>query len=144
MTFRTTVATVGALWVMGLALQTGAVAQQKTVWDGVYSEAQAKRGEAAYTAECASCHQSDLTGDGFAPGLSGPEFAAAWNELPLSDLFERMRLSMPPSDPNAVPPADKIDIIAFMLKANEFPAGAADLPKDAEGLKQIQYRATKP
>ena len=143
MMFRNAIMTVGMAWALGLALQTGAGAQQKSSWDGVFTEEQAKRGEAMYVAECASCHQEDLAGDGFAPALTGAEFAAAWNGLPLADLLDRMRQSMPPSDPAAVTVAQKVDVIAFMLKANDFPAGSTELPQEAEALKQILYRATK-
>jgi quinoprotein glucose dehydrogenase len=133
---------VGAIWLAGAVTQTGA--QQKTVWDGVYTEEQAGRGAAAYEKDCASCHQGDLAGDGFAPGLAGPEFAAAWEGLSIGDLMERIRISMPPSDPASVPPATKVDIIAHVLKANRFPAGSTELPAEVEALKQIQYKGTKP
>ena len=61
---------------------------------------------ATYKAECASCHQADFGGDGFAPGLAGPEFASAWNDLSVGDLYERIRVSMPPSNPGALAPAN--------------------------------------
>jgi S-disulfanyl-L-cysteine oxidoreductase SoxD len=144
MTFRTAVLVVGVTWLATVAMQPRVEAQQKTVWDGVYSEAQAKRGEEAYTADCASCHQADLGGDGFAPALSGPEFSSAWNDLSLGDLFDRIRQSMPPTDPAAVPPAAKVDIVAFLLKGNKMPAGTTELPTEAEALKQIKYLANKP
>jgi len=133
---------VGVVWLAGAATQTGA--QQKTVWDGVYTEEQAKRGAEGYEKDCASCHQADLAGDGFAPGLAGPEFAAAWEGLSVGALMERTRISMPPSDPASVPAAAKADIIAHILKVNQFPAGTAELPAEAEALKQIQYKGTKP
>ncbi|HVG86016.1 MAG TPA: c-type cytochrome, partial [Vicinamibacterales bacterium] len=105
MTFRRAVLGVGMLWLAAVAIERGVDAQGKTVWDGVYSEEQATRGQAAYEAECASCHQPDFAGDGFAPGLAGPEFASAWNDLSVGDLFDRVRQSMPPSNPGSVPPA---------------------------------------
>ena len=95
------------VWLAAITAQPRAVAQEKSSWDGVYTEEQATRGEAAYTADCASCHQPDLAGDGFAPSLAGPEFAAAWNDLSVGDLYDRIRQSMPPSDPGAVAPAAK-------------------------------------
>lgn len=144
MRFRTTVLGMGLVWLAAVAVQPGIEAQGKTVWDGVYSEAQAKRGQAAYEAECASCHQADFGGDGFAPSLAGPEFASAWNDLSVGDLFERVRQSMPPSNPGGMPPATKIDVIAYLLKGNKFPAGSAELPKEAAGLKEIKYLANKP
>lgn len=144
MTFRTAVLAVGAAWVAAVAAQPGVVAQQKTVWDGVYTEEQAKRGAELYARDCASCHQADFAGDGFAPGLAGPEFAAAWEGLSIGDLYERIRVSMPPSNPGATSAAEKVDILAHILKGNRFPAGKSELPKEPEGLKQIEYRANKP
>lgn len=142
---RTAIFGAGLIWVAAVTAQPApAGAQQKSVWDGVYSEEQAKRGEAAYSQECASCHQADLGGDGFAPGLSGPEFSSAWNDLSVGDLLERIRQSMPPSNPGALTVEQKVDVIAFVLKGNKMPAGPADLPKDLEALKQIKYLANKP
>lgn len=115
-----------------------------TVWDGVYTPEQAKRGEGTYQKECSSCHGGDLAGDGFAPALSGSEFSNTWNGTPLGDLFERIRISMPPSGPNAVTPTDKADILAFLLKSNQFPEGKAELPAQTEVLKGIQFQANKP
>ncbi|MGE0459995.1 MAG: c-type cytochrome [Vicinamibacterales bacterium] len=142
MKFRAVAAVVSAVWLAGAVTQMGA--QQKTVWDGVYTEDQAKRGAEAYEKDCASCHQADLAGDGFAPGLAGPEFAAAWEGLSVGDLLERIRISMPPSDPNSVTTAAKADIIAHLLKMNQFPAGKTELPSDLDAAKQIQYKASKP
>jgi quinoprotein glucose dehydrogenase len=144
MTFKSAMMAVGTVWIAGMVLQPAVTAQEKTVWDGVYTEAQAKRGQAAYEADCASCHQADFAGDGFAPGLAGPEFAAAWNGLPISDLYERIRQSMPPSNPDSVPPATKVDIVAYLLKGNRMPAGTTELPKEPAAMKEIQYKATKP
>ncbi|MDH4065904.1 MAG: cytochrome c [Acidobacteriota bacterium] len=144
MTFRGVVLAIGVAWVAGVAIQSRLVAQQKTVWDGVYTEEQAKRGAELYSRDCASCHQDDLAGDGFAPGLAGPEFAAAWEGLSVGDLLERVRVSMPPSNPSSTTTAEKVDIITHILKSNRFPAGATELPKEPESLKQIEYRANKP
>jgi S-disulfanyl-L-cysteine oxidoreductase SoxD len=144
MTFRSVTMAMAMVWVAAVAVQPGVLAQKKTVWDGVYTEEQAKRGAAAYERDCSSCHQGDLAGDGFAPGLSGPEFASAWEGLSVGDLVERIRVSMPPSNPGSLPLADKVDIVAHILKANNFPAGTAEMAKEVEPLKAIEYRANKP
>ena len=144
MTFRTAVLGAGMIWLAAVVAQPRVDAQQKTVWDGVYSEEQATRGQAAYEAECSSCHQADFAGDGFAPSLAGPEFASAWNDLSVGDLYDRIRQSMPPTDPSAVQAATKVDIVAYLLKGNKMPAGSTELPKEVDGLKQIKYLANKP
>jgi mono/diheme cytochrome c family protein len=118
-------------------------AKGASVWDGVYTAEQAKRGEATYQKECSSCHGGDLGGDGFAPALAGAEFSNTWNGATLGDLFERMRISMPPSNPDSVPAAGKADVLAFVLKSGKFPEGKAELKPQAEVLKAIQFQATK-
>jgi len=134
-----------------LTLATGAVTsaalraqQPATTWDGVYTAEQAKRGEAAYGTACASCHGGDLAGDGFAPALSGSEFVNTWNGTPVGDLFERIRSSMPPSGPDEVSAAEKVDIVAFLLKSNKFPEGKTELPSSADAMKTIMFQANKP
>ena len=77
-------------------------AQEKSQWDGVYTEAQAQRGEPLYQQYCSSCHGPDMAGGEMAPGLAGGEFSANWNDLSLGQLFERMRTSMPQNNPGSL------------------------------------------
>jgi len=120
------------------------IALGASVWDGVYTEAQAKRGEAIYQKECASCHGEDLAGKGQAPPLTGNDFKMDWNGLSVGDLFDRIRISMPADHPGKLSPDQNADTLAFILKANQFPAGKKDLPVDGDALKQIQFETTKP
>lgn len=121
-----------------------AVQSGSSTWSGVYSDEQAKRGALAYGQHCTECHLEDLAGDGFAPALKGPEFMNNWNGLTVGDLYERIRISMPPGDPTAVTAKDKADIIAHMLKSNGFPAGKTEVAAQTEPLKAIKFEATKP
>ena len=57
----------------------------------------------------------------------------------MGDLYDRIRQSMPPTDPGAVQAATKVDIVAYLLKGNKMPAGGTELPKEVDGLKQIEY-----
>ena len=116
----------------------------KSIWDGVYSEAQATRGKALYSQECASCHGGELTGGEMAPPLAGGEFMAGWDGLTIGDLFERVRISMPQNAPGSLSGQQNADILAFMFSANKFPAGAEELPKEAGILKQIKFEVKKP
>ena len=75
---------------------------QSSVWDGVYTEDQSKRGQALYTKECAACHGSELSGGEEAPPLSGGAFMANWSGLTLGELFERIRVSMPEGKPGSL------------------------------------------
>src|SRR2546429_8929685 len=74
-------------------------ADSRSVWDGVYTEEQAKRGESVYHKECAACHGDMLIGGESAPPLTGGAFLANWNGLSVGDLFDRIRKTMPQSAP---------------------------------------------
>jgi len=145
MTFRVLGALVLAGWTAGLAHGVAAApAQGTTTWSGVYTDAQAKAGADAYMKNCSECHLQDMAGDGFAPPLKGPEFMNNWNALTVGDLFERIRISMPPSNPSAVNAQDKAAIVSFILKQAGFPAGSTELGSQTEPLKAIKFEATKP
>lgn len=116
-------------------------AQGKSVNDGVFTDEQVKRGEAAYKKDCVSCHGDGLDGDGFAPALSGSEFMSNWNGTTVGDLYDRIRISMPPSNPASVPAQSKADIIAFVLHHNKYPTGKTELA--ADGLKDIKIELPK-
>ena len=116
--------------------------QTKTTQDGIYSDAQATRGEAVYGKSCASCHGPNLEGDGQAPALADKAFASEWNDQPLSDLFERIRATMPGDAPGTLKPTDVADVLAFILKKGGQPAGRAELPADAAALKPVTFKKT--
>ena len=119
-------------------------AQGKTTLDGIYTAAQAKRGEAIYVGSCASCHGADLSGGGQAPELAGQEFNKGWNDLSLGDLFDRTRATMPADKPGTLTPEPAADVIAFLLQKGNFPAGHTELPSDVAGLKAITFVAPRP
>ncbi|MCU1381726.1 MAG: cytochrome c, class [Acidobacteria bacterium] len=116
-------------------------AQGKNTLDGIYTEAQAGRGETIYAASCASCHGDDLSGGGQTPALAGKEFNVDWTDLTMADLFERTHGTMPADKPGTMTPAQTADVIAYLLKKGNFPAGAADLPTDTAALKAIKFVA---
>jgi mono/diheme cytochrome c family protein len=122
---------------------TGAQEPSRSVWDGVYTEEQAKRGAALYGRECASCHGTDLTGADEIPALSGPAFLANWDGLTLGDLSERVRRTMPPNMPGQLSRRQVTDIVCHVLSVNGFPAAKTELEPNAESLKQIRIEATK-
>ena len=125
------------------AKQAAAPGAAKSVWDGVFSKEQADRGAAAFKSNCSECHGNDLAGDGFAPALSGSDFMGNWTDLSVGDLFERIRVSMPPSGPSGVTPAQKADIVAHILDVNKFPAGTTELEPKTEVLKTIKIEMKK-
>jgi mono/diheme cytochrome c family protein len=116
----------------------------KSQWDGVYTEEQAKRGESLYAQNCAACHGPDLSGGEMAPGLTGGEFSANWNDLSLGELFDRIRISMPQSAPGSLSRQQNADILSYVLLKSGVPAGKTELPTQTEVLAQIKYMAQKP
>ena len=131
-------------YIAGVTLHARQDAAAKTVWNGVYSEAQAKRGEQKYGEYCAKCHGPDLSGADVAPPLAGGEFTSGWNDLSVGDLFERLQITMPADKPGSVSRQDNADIVAFLLGKNRFPAGEAELPTQTDVLKAIKILTQKP
>ena len=121
-----------------------ASAQSKTTLDAIYTEAQAGRGEKIYADSCASCHGDDLAGGGQAPALAGKEFNVDWDDLAMSDLFDRTRGTMPADKPGTLKPEQASDVIAFLLQKGNFPAGQSELTSDAAVLKGIKFISPKP
>jgi mono/diheme cytochrome c family protein len=115
-----------------------------TVWDSVYSSAQAVRGESSYVKLCARCHQASLGGADQSPPLVGSAFLGNWNGLTLADLHDRIRTTMPPDSIGIADRQAVADVIAYVLKANGFPSGATDLLPDAERLKSITVQTSRP
>ncbi len=119
-------------------------ASPRSVWDGVYTEDQAKRGESVYQKECASCHGASLGGGESAPPLTGGTFLSNWNGLTLGDLFDRIRKTMPLSGPGRLTRQQDADVLAFMLIRNKFPAGKTEIYRQSEMLKEIRFDSERP
>jgi S-disulfanyl-L-cysteine oxidoreductase SoxD len=119
------------------------VLRAASVWDGVYSEEQAGRGAGLYRQECVSCHGQKLEGRGQAPPLAGTDFATDWNGMTLDDLFEKMQTSMPADQPGHLSREQNAALLAYILSANKFPAGASELSTDADRLRQIRFETTQ-
>ncbi len=132
----------GALAAAGA--QVPAAAQDRSVWDGVYTAEQAARGGPLYATECAACHGPELEGGEMAPPLEGREFVWKWNGLTVGDLFERLRVSMPLDGPSRVSGTQKADILAYLFSRNNFPVGKVDLASRTAWLNQIRFDAVKP
>jgi mono/diheme cytochrome c family protein len=118
--------------------------EEKSVWDGVYTEEQAKRGEAIYGERCVRCHGATYMGgtDG-AGALVGPTFNGNWNNVPLDQMLDRVRLTMPMDKPASMSRQQTADALAFILSINKIPAGKNELPRQAEILNLIRYKAAK-
>ncbi len=117
-------------------------AQERTIWDGVYTQAQALRGQESYKAICGYCHRDDLSGGGSeagAPALVGTIFTTQWQDRPLVDLFVTIGTTMPTNEPDSLMAQVVIDIVSFLLQANDIPAGETELPPQLAPLEEIQF-----
>ncbi len=114
--------------------------QPQTVLQGVYAENQARRGQTIYKAQCALCHGEMLEGR-LGPPLTGDEFVSDFAKQPLSELFGKIRNTMPQDNPGKLTPEETADILAYILQAGKFPAGRAELRADEAALKQITWPA---
>ena len=117
----------------------------QTVGDGVYTEEQAERGAVIYRQACRKCHFADLSGAGdagatageVAPGLVGLAFSSRWTTLTVADLFLAIARGMPGDRPGTLKPQATADVLSYLLKQNEFPAGDEELPPEPDRLEQI-------
>ena len=126
----------------------GAAARQDgtttSVWDGVYSEAQAQRGETAYRQSCVNCHGPELEGRRHDAPTHRRHVHGELERPELGDLFERIRATMPLDKPGTLSRQQNADLVAFLLKANQWPAGTTELSRELGALKQIRIQSSKP
>ena len=123
----------------GLRAQPG-----RTIWGGVYTEAQAKRGEAVYFNTCVRCHGPELMGGSDGAGsLIGPTFNGNWNGVPLGQMVDRIRATMPQDKPNTLTRQQTTDVLTYILSVNKVPAGKTELPRQVDLLNTITFKATK-
>jgi mono/diheme cytochrome c family protein len=132
---------ISILFLLLLTLLTYAQDATRTVWDGVYNEEQARRGQAAFLNQCANCHGRDLEGADMTPALTGGAFTANWDGLTIGDLADRIRISMPLNSPGTLSRQQTTDVIAYILQFNQFPAGKEELPREQPAQKQILFKA---
>src|SRR6201999_205369 len=97
----------------------------QSIWDGVYTDAQADRGAGQYGQHCAVCHGKALEGNGEAPPLVG-QFIPDWAGTTLDMLYEKVQATMPLNAPGTLRPTVAADILAYLLKANNFPAAVKE------------------
>jgi mono/diheme cytochrome c family protein len=109
-------------------------------WDGRYTEAQAERGKTVYEQQCAFCHLSDMSGQGFAPPLIEDTFMHRWQDGNLGDLFTVVKVTMPQDKPASLTDAEYAEIVAYMLQTNKYTAGSQELSSDPADLKGIIFQ----
>jgi S-disulfanyl-L-cysteine oxidoreductase SoxD len=123
---------VAALTLCGAIVSKASQAPPKVVTTaaGVYTAAQASRGEQTYFSICVSCHPKGT--------YTAPVFRDKWNGHLLSELFTFVSTQMPKEQPGTLEPEEYADVIAYLLKLNGAPAGKAELPADPKALKWIR------
>ena len=134
-------------WTMPLAGQEAE--GETTVWAGVYSAEQARRGEQIYRRRCMKCHRDDLSGDGafqgdgseVVPTLVDVSFDIRWTELTVAELFLTISRAMPWDAPGTVKPQDNIDVVSYLLEMNGIPSGETELPPETDSLDRIRITA---
>lgn len=115
-----------------------------SVGSGVYTDDQAKRGEAVSNKMCTSCHGPELSGGEAGPTLVGLEFLGNWNNLTAGDFYDRVQATMPADAPGTLTPAQTSDVMSYVFKLNKFPAGTTELPTDLAALKSIKIEGAQP
>ncbi len=121
----------GAWACLGLSLVYGVKAQTptKSVKAGVYTAAQADRGQALFRSKCASCHAPNrFTDDLFYTSFAGK---LMW------EMFDVISDTMPEDNPASMKPEEYVDVMAYLLKLNNFPTGDTELPVGKDALSAI-------
>ena len=112
------------------ATEAAAAQSAGSLLDGVFTPAQASRGERMFSDVCAACHD---TGE-----FSGGRFRISWVGRPVGELFETISTLMPEADPGSLSPAEYAAIVAYLLQINNYPAGDTDLPTNVRALGQLE------
>jgi mono/diheme cytochrome c family protein len=136
--YRCVVAVLAAACCLGTAgsvlMGAQAPAAGKTVWDGVYTDAQATRGTQVFSQSCTNCHT--LATEGNRP-LTGQKFWDGWTQKSVGDLLKFVSTNMPNGNGGSLSAATYQDLVALILKSNGFPAGMTDLAPERVADVQI-------
>jgi mono/diheme cytochrome c family protein len=114
-----------------------------SIWDGVFTIEQARRGLVAYTGPCDRCHGYRLDGASDDPDMlptppvAGPKFLRVWEGRSLAALFEYTRATMPANNPGFLTAQEVVDVIAYMLLVSDVPAGDVELGPEPRNLARI-------
>lgn len=107
---------------------------------GIYTADQAKRGGTEYQKQCAMCHGADLNGIDQSPPLNGDEFLSKYEDQTILVLFDKIQKTMPAIHPGSLTRPQTADILSYILGANKYPVGSAELPNDEDSLKKLQLQ----
>ena len=116
----------------------------QSIWDGVYTSAQADRGKTVYANACSRCHAETLDGADEVPPVKGSHFMTNWDGQSVADLVQRIRNTMPLDDPGSLSGASTTDLVAYLLQQNGAPTGSTELTNDAGVQTGIHITASAP
>ena len=133
-----TAVVVGTLLLVGIAVTQAQQGGKTSTASGVFTAEQAKNGESAFQARCASCHGADLhSTDPEAPDLTEGAFRFGWQGKTIANRFEQIRSTMPYGNSGSLDDQTYIDIVAYILSFNGIPAGNQKLEPDVRVLEKI-------
>ena len=144
----TTVGAALAAAMATMAALTEPASAQLSVWSGVYTEAQSKRGQTLYSGACSQCHGAKLNGAAQSdqppsPAIARAGFLRKWDGKTVAELFKYVREMMPTDNPGTLSDQQAIDAIAHMFAVSEIPAGDKELPTDKKVLEGIVIKMQK-
>lgn len=140
-TIKIAMATLAGLAIVSVCHSSVAAARAqsgRSSTEGVYTEAQAKRGEQTYAENCSFCHGDDLKGSDVIPALVGEAFLKAWADKTVADLYEKVSTTMPATAPGSLTAEQNADAVAYMLSVSKYPVGTTELAATLDELKQIR------
>jgi len=93
-----------------------------------YTAVQAESGRKIYADKCSACHGSSLEGVS-GPALMGDSFISKWSDQgqTLANLHFTVKNTMPLGAPGSLSDDQYIDLVAYILLRNHFPAGEGPL-----------------
>jgi mono/diheme cytochrome c family protein len=112
----------------GTSMTSAQAPAAKSLWDGIYTEAQASRGNQVFSSTCSNCHT--LGSEGNRP-LSGQKFFDRYTQRTVGDLFAFMQKNMPNGNGGSLSEATYADLTALILRSNGIPAGSTELVPSA-------------
>lgn len=100
--------------------------EDPTTADGIFTMAQADRGEALFDATCSECHDAaDWTETGF---------KGRWEDQSVYQLWYYVNERMPYDDPWSLSRQETTDVLTFIFELNGLPAGDEELATDDDSI----------
>jgi mono/diheme cytochrome c family protein len=101
-----------------------------------YHPSQAARGKGVYENSCGTCHE---------PGqFVGPAFVEQWNDRRVWDFYALVRSTMPLDNPGGMKDQEYLDVVAYLLQANNAPPGVDSLKVDTASMRRHKIAVRVP